>query len=370
MKTWLPIVLLLVALRGMAQEDVMVKLLNLPQNIKAGDRFAVVAEITCPQPMSNRVWMEVRLPASWQIITKKVPARIVGLKSARFSYTVSVGRQAEAGIQVVEAVVYKNGLENFRQWFETEVERIRRVEITAVNLPPYVKEGQQLRTEYLIHNHGNAPEQLSLSTTRGQIEQYNGPILLKTKASIKVFVTQEIPITDGSAWTAAADLKATPADSIQPVYKVVTVPVFANKTKANDPYLRFPVEAGVWYNAIRGLGREAEGYQFDVRGQGYVDLNKKHYIDFVAHGPNQMDLPIIGAFDQYSFHYTNTRHDISLGDYALTFSKLIEPNSGVSGETSGPNDSMWRESMFARSSSIGIDLSNIPSSFSAKENDL
>ena len=314
----------------LAQNDeVSVKLLNLPKQLKLGQRFTLIAEISSSKPMSQRVWMTVKLPQNWQVITKKVPSRIVGMTSARFVYTINIGRTAEAGLQEVNIVVFKNGLESFIERFDAQIEAIHNIVITASDPPEFVKEGETLRTQFYIQNLGNATEKLRLETSHGNIDNKgnNESIILKPNTSFNLTIVQVLQETDGQSWQAISDLKVTPIDStFPPIYKAVSTPVFSSKTKPVDPYLRFPLEIGVWYSTVQRNNSNINGFQFDVRGRGYVDIEKKHHLDFVAHGPNQENIPLMGAFDQYTAIYTYDSSSVTLGDYPLFFSKLIELN--------------------------------------------
>lgn len=308
-----------------AQDNVSIKLSNLPAQTKAGERFTVIAEISCPTPMSQRVWATVKFPEGWQIIAKKVPPRLVGLTNARFVYTISVGKYATAGKREVSVMVFKNGLESFVEHFTTKVSPIYSISVTNVNPPAFIKEGETLRSSFLVHNAGNVQENLRLETSQGFIEGYERPIVIEPNRSTKITVVQVIPKIGGESWLATADLKLVPSDSARkPIYHVVSIPVFSTKTKPIDPYHRFPIEAGAWYNIVSRQGSYTSLAQYDIRGKGFIDPTNKHRLEFIIHGPDQIDLPILGAYDQYSVSYTYDTTNIQLGDYSLMFSKIME----------------------------------------------
>lgn len=315
---------------GLAQDSVSVQLLRLPSTLKIGDRCTITAEISSISPLTQRVWMSVTFPPHWQIIAKKLPNTIVGLYSARFTYTVSIGRMAQSGKQTVAINVFKEGWKSYTKNYFTKIEAVRHVTLEMIEPPAFAKVRDTLRTQFVVHNHGSETETLFLQSTYGLVEHHGGPLRLKPGASQKVALQQVIAAGNDEAFTVVNDLRVTSPDTtIRPLYKAATVPVYLSHTKPADPYRRFPIDATLSYNMARSQNRIGGGIQYNINGKGYLDTNQKHYVNASMSNSSQI-ANVVGLISsnslaQYSFTYRyNDTYTLSMADYSLKFSKLIE----------------------------------------------
>ena len=191
--------------------------------------------------------------------------------------------------------------------------------------PEYVIEGDSLYTEFLIQNLGNSTEKVNLSTARGYISIKSDSLLLPPNSSTQVIVTQKIPITGNNSWEVSADLKLVSFTSNLNAYSAVSVPVYSNSSKKIDLFNRLPIEAGAVLMNFNLGGQSAIAYQYLITGKGFLDFKEKHYLDFTVRGPNELNLPTIGSYDQYSLEYNNKDSTkISIGDYINKVSNLLE----------------------------------------------
>lgn len=315
-----------------AAETISIEILNAPQQIKPGEYFTVFVDIRSDTPLEPTLGALLILPLNWQILTKKTPdapGRGTSITYLRYVYTVATPRAAPAKDYPLVFRVWEKGLEKTSKEVKVRVEKIRKIEVTPLSYPEFLKEGQTLRMEYLIQNLGNEKEQLSIRSSRGRVEHLKNGAHLEPNESVKVLVSQIIPYTDNNMWLLNADIRISFGDSSQPVYRTRSIPVYAAKNKRSDPYLRFPIEAGGIYHLYDGGALSRRGYQLDVRGGGHLDFAKKHTLDFVARGANQFGNAVIGSYEQYSlnYEYNNSpkkRTDIALSDYSLAFTNLIE----------------------------------------------
>lgn len=311
---------------GFSQDKLRVNILNPPTKIKPGTFFTLFYEISDNNPLDKLLSATLDLPSNWQVLIKKNPEIIQGQTSVKYIYTVSIPSLAPSGEYKIGFKVLLNGIQQANKELQVEILKVRKIEILTINKPESVKEGDTLRLTYLVQNFGNNAEKLKVETTRGKFENLKDTLAIKPNESIKINTIQIVPTSESNnSWYGSSDLKIFLQDSLNPITSIISYSVYSTKNKKTDLYLRFPIEAGIWYNFYHNNTQNGMAYQYDLRGKGYLDFAQKHHLDFVIHGPNQFNIPAIGSYDQYSIDYNYKKTlNIKLGDYALRFNNLME----------------------------------------------
>lgn len=339
-----------------AQNSLSIRVLNPPNKIKPGEYFTLFLDVKSSNYFENNVEVVITLPKDWHILMSKKPSVFKGQQSVKFIYTIAASGLTPKGMYNLGISVTGEGYKTESKTQIIEVERVQHLEILTLNIPEYVKEGDTLTTEFIIQNSGNTTEKVILKTLHGkielpkpdtltgnlkklipfkhrkrvgvknnEIENKVDSVTVEPNQSLRVKVVQIIPISTKDSWITSSDLQIVIKDSIHPISKTVSVSVYSNKSKESDPYLRFPIEMSVWYNNFMIGNKYIPSYQYDIRGKGNIDFAKKHYFNFIVHGPNQFNVPSTGSYDQYSFEYTYKRRTtITVGDYTMKVNSLTE----------------------------------------------
>ena len=92
----------------------------------------------------------------------------------------------------------------------------------------------------------------------------------------------------------------------------------------NDLYHRFPVTLTARYLAKGKDNNYVGGYQLEARGIGTLDPEGIHRLEFIARGPNQFDLSLLGLYDEYMLNYSNNFMELKVGDNSYSFTPLTE----------------------------------------------
>ncbi len=307
------------------QEELKINMLNVPQTASPGAHFNIIFEIKSATKLQDPLIVSVGVPAYWQVLFKKEPQNQINEETLRYIYTVMTPKFAKTGSFSLYVYVKKKDEPIISKKILIDVVRIRRIEIAPVLIPEYVKEGDTLRVEYLIHNLGNSQEKIKVESIDGRIELNNDSLKINPNESIKVKTLQVIKESDSNSWETPVGIKAYLKDSLVPIQIINSLPVYSTKIKKKDPYLRFPIEAGVWFTNYMIGNKSTSGIQFDIKGRGFLDMKSKHFLDFTAHGPTNINIPILGSYDVYSLNYNfKNQNLIKLGDYTLQFNNLME----------------------------------------------
>ena len=296
---------------------------NLPPSVKPGQYFSVFFTSTNASFLPIDVKTRLILPDNWKVLTEKK----IGTDSLskKYLFTISTPNQAASGNYLLDFQIVTGDSIIGRKKVSMHIETVRHVEIIVLNQPEFVKEGDILRIEYLIQNTGNTTERVNLETSRGVVENAKDFVEISPNSARKVVVRQDIPYADVGSWQTASDLKLSFPNQVLPIFQTVSIPVYSSKIKKNDPYWRLPVNVGGGYMQYALGKKTTSAFQYFADGKGYLDAEKKHFIDFILRGPNQFAFPTIGNYDQYSvvYSYLSTTN-IAAGDYVLRFNNLME----------------------------------------------
>lgn len=311
---------------GFAQENLSIQLQNVPASVSPNTHFSLFFELkSTVVPLSDSVEINLTLPNGWNTIIAKKPQKISGEYSAKYIYTIATAHTTASGNYPITINAYYKGASIAEKDIVLKVAQVRKIAITPIDIPEYSLEGDSLKIDYLIQNSGNNIEKLWVEKPKRKKGPKGDSLTVLPNESIKVSIAQKVPVGDGNAWTIAPRIRVFMKDSLRPITEVTSVPVYAKKNKKSDPYLRFPLEVSVGYNRFSNSNIRVGMFQFDARGRGFLDFKKKHHLDFVIHGPNQVNIPFISNFSQYSLTYIYKKTTaISVGDYSLTFNNLME----------------------------------------------
>jgi hypothetical protein len=324
-KRFIPILLLFICFFGYGQKNTDIEVPYSPKPIKPGQFFTVLFNLPDAESYPKGSYHKLILPENWKLIAEKKYNTADTFYTTKYFYTILTPTQTRAGSHPIEfQIIYKNMIIRLRQVF-IRVEAVRKIEITPLIQPEFVKEGDVLRVEYLVQNLGNKTERVRLETSRGKVEKMRDSIDIEPNSYIKATVKQDIPYTESNSWWTSSDLKLSFSHQPIPVFKTLSIPVYSSKIKKSDPFLRFPITVGGGYLSYTLGDKTVSAYQYNADGRGYLDFSKKHYLDFILRGPNQFQFPTIGNYDQYSlaYSYLNKTH-IAVGDYLLRFNNLME----------------------------------------------
>lgn len=309
--------------RAFSQGELRINVLNPPKKTAPGGYFTLFFEVENISNTQNITQESLILPENWQMILSKKLTKTPN--KLTYIYTVASSSVSTAGNYDLALELTSNSGDKVSKKINIEVSSFRKIEIIPLSAYEYAKEGDSLHFEYLIQNLGNGAEKVKLKTSRGQIQTKNDSLTVEPHKSIQVRVTQIVPKTQSNYWLLSSDLFVSLKDSANPVANFSTVPVYSNKNKKKDPYLRFPIEVGGGYNYFSTNRTVQSAYQYDIRGRGFLDFKQEHHFDFTIHGPNQIYLPTLGSYDQYSFIYSYKKQStITAGDYLLSVNNLME----------------------------------------------
>ena len=196
------------------------------------------------------------------------------------------------------------------------------ISVELAKCPEFIQAGEKLKASYIVRNTGNTPEDIALASFNCHIDG-DQKITLQPGGSYVVDISsptdENIIYPTRKSFYLKANGEKSESEQVYGFVKVVPV-----NNKTNDLYHRFPVTVTSRYLVKRHDGNTVGGYQFEAKGSGSIDPEGKHKIDFLARGPNQFDLSLLGLYDEYRLTYTNPWMETRLGDNNYSLTPLTE----------------------------------------------
>lgn len=288
--------------------------------------------------------LEIDLPEGWQLLTAtNIDRLLIGEHKEPF-FSFQVSDRAKAGNHTILIKLKENGIpvETFK--VNIEIKEVRNIEVIALEKPAFVEEKAAETIKFLVRNIGNTEEKINLASS-GKILNDNDFTLLAGQ-SRQVEVTYTLPLNVGSIERVSFDIDAFLKGDLKSHGFTFSVPYLSYNTKKSDPFHRFPVDIGLLFNGLSTGSDLAGAWQFDINGEGYLDLNKKHELTFIARGPDRFNLPRFGNIDQYFVSYKNKYGKIALGDNNFNISQLIEANRYARGIELSKEIGKWKITAF------------------------
>lgn len=312
-------------MKGLCQSQILITLSNSPGNITPGGHFTLFFDVNSTSFLPESLDAELVLPERWNLLSQRKPEKVAGQKQLRYFFVIGTPPDCASGDFPVILKLNSNSLLQTSKEVTVTIQEVRKLEVFVLSHPDFIKEGENLRVEYLVQNAGNSTEIFTVKTNRGIVEEAKDSLTLAPNEKIKLTVSQAIPYTEYSAWQTSSDLTVLLKNGEPSVSQIISIPVFSSKIRKIDRYFRFPVEVGGGYMSYRTGDRELVAFQYSATGRGYMDEKGKHYLDFTLRGPNRSMFPAIGSYDQYSVDYQYKKNiRVTLGDYVLQLNNLME----------------------------------------------
>lgn len=264
----------------------------------------------------------LELPSGWRLVTSRKQEKE---NKTVIMYTFSVDGATASGNHNLYFLVFRQGFKIAEEKIPITVSHVRKLEINPISLPEYVQEGNVLTIDYVIQNQGNTTEKLHVFTNYGEIKSGTDSLELAPFSSVTVSVRQRIPVTNNPTWKVNSDLILRSKSDPTPVYHFVSTPVYSTQQKKNDPYYRYPIQAGFAFLSFAINGVRRNTYQYLATGAGHIDTKNNHLLQFTVRGPNQIAFPTIGSYDEYNatWEYKKTTK-VQVGDYTNRVNQLME----------------------------------------------
>jgi hypothetical protein len=312
--------------QGYGQDNLKINVSSFPEELNPGDIFTVIFEASRQDSTLDLGEAVFNIPDAWKVILKKISQKRQDSTVFKYLYTIQTPTNSPPSLyRVTFSLGGFAGEVVSSKTIQIQLREIRKIEVIVADHPEFIKEGEDMFVEYIVQNLGNTPEKIHLETSRGTIENIKDTLTIAPNELQKVVLKHRIPKTEQYNWQFSSDLRVFTTFQKNPVLQLVSVPVYSTNVKKSDPFLRFPVEAGVGFVRFKIGDKTFSGMQYFLDGQGYIDFEKKHNVELLLRGPNQFSFPMFASYDQYLLRYSyDSKLNVEVGDYNNRFNNLME----------------------------------------------
>jgi hypothetical protein len=303
--------------------SIFLDILRMPEEFIPGKHHIIILKVTNNQTNTIHPQINLNLPDGWMVITKpNVPTLEKG-KTSRLLYTVSVPEKAKYGKEKISIVLSITNKEVIKKQLNIQVKEIHNLETIVYEKPAYLKKGTHFSCKYIITNKGNISEKVVLTSRKGEIVDKSN-VIIPIDSSVIVTVKQKIPEVATFPQIVVNDLSVRLTKIDTTFTKNVSITAYPNSEKRQDIYNIYPVEGSFLYNIFDNNKRKIEALQYNIKGKGFIDAKEKHFVEFISKGTNKPELIRFENFSEHRVRYIYENNDITIGDFTLNLSRLLE----------------------------------------------
>lgn len=200
----------------------------------------------------------------------------------------------------------------------------KKLTVTAINSPEFVKAGETISSSFLLKNSGNITENLVLESKNAIVDTGSQLLLLPGETKI-VTVSKKTNPDLGKNEYFNLNLLVSSADNLkenQTAY--TTTKIISVKPIEDDIYHRLPISASLSFIGMQNRGVYHDGFQGEIYGKGTLDKDNKGQLEFHAASKNPVEFSSFTQYEEYFINYKRDNFFVHLGDKTYTSSYLTE----------------------------------------------
>lgn len=200
----------------------------------------------------------------------------------------------------------------------------RKLSLTALDFPEFIRAGETIRASFILKNNGNVTENLAL-VSKNSIVDHDSSIILGPNESkiitIHKATNPELGQNEFQNLNLSVHSKDNPKED-QTVY--ISTQIISVLPTNKDIYHRFPVAASLSIIGMKNMGIYNDGFQGEIYGKGTLDKENKNQLEFHAVTHNPIELNTFTQYEEYFINYKRDNLFVHLGDKTYSSSYLTE----------------------------------------------
>ncbi|TDE05911.1 carboxypeptidase-like regulatory domain-containing protein [Flavobacterium sandaracinum] len=303
-------------------EQIKIRILNLQENYKTNKSYTLIVEIENEENKTTNLKIDPELPPKWTIISITELGILEPFQKKMILVSFIIPSENPA-VETVASFHVKNAAGNKIASKEVafSIDKNLDLEIYNVYTTSKLQAGEIITAKYEIKNKGNVEQELILSsknTVKGEKTIKLGP-----NSSITIELSQATDPKYYDFITIGTFLNVTSSTSGKTYKAYGSTSVFPSKLKQTDAFFRYPLRFSINYNSNTFQDKNYSAISGELIGDGFLDLKKKNYLNFIIRAPQQQNLQNFGITDQYSLIYNyNNSTIVYLGDHGHYINRL------------------------------------------------
>ena len=298
------------------------RVLRKSDSYQTNNNYTFLLEILNISDEEKQFSLEALMPGGWKVISI---SDIKSLKEnekkiALISFYIP-SNSASGNTKAELLIKSKNNYIMQSLYVDLNVANNYDLEVFNVFAPQQLQAGESIQTRVAIKNKGNVDQEITLNS-KNKIEG-ESTIVIPKDSTIVVDLSQKTDPKANSFRTISTSLDVFSKNSGKTYSAYNTVEVIPTKIKQKDPFFRYPLQASLYYSSFTNQNDHYSSVSAELRGNGYLDLNKDHHLNFIVRGPRKENLRRFSVSDQYSLIYRyKNRTTLHLGDHSHYINKL------------------------------------------------
>lgn len=215
------------------------------------------------------------------------------------------------------------GNNEFVKTLEIVISEQRKLSLTSLNTPEFVKAGEKVTSTFLLKNNGNVTENLTLACSQNTTMDIDPKLILQPGESKIVTVSKTTDPKLGKNEYLNLNLSARSANA-QNLTAYSTTRIISVNPVEDDIYYRFPVSASVSFIGMRNRGVYNNGFQGEIYGKGSLSKENRDILEFRAVTANPVEFSAFTQYEEYYINYKNDNLFFHIGDKTYSSSFLTE----------------------------------------------
>ena len=230
----------------------------------------------------------------------------------------------QGNYSVILQITDRSNGSSFTKTSQITISVSRKLSLTALDSPEFIRAGETIRASFLVKNNGNVKEDLILESKNAIVD--HAPALILDPNESKVITIhkithQELEQNETQNLNLSVYSKDNPTEN-QTVY--ISTQIISVKPSDKDIYHRLPVAASLSFIGMKNMGIYNDGFQGDIYGKGALDKENKNQIEFHAATHNPIELNAFTQYEEYFVNYKRENLFVHLGDKTYSASYLTE----------------------------------------------
>lgn len=289
---------------------------------KTNKQHTLIVELTNKGDQLELIKQDVILPKNWKLVSLSSVNSIKKNGKKLLLISFFIPSNFPAG-QTTATIRIKNNSNKIIGANNLQFIIAKNASLNVFNIyaPQHVEAGKLIESSFAVENKGNVTQVLNL-TSRNTIVGKN-VYSVAPDSTIVVKLHQKTNSKTYSFRRVGTGIEVASNVSKEVLKSYKSVSVFPIKIKQKDPYFRFPIRASLYYNSYSSKEEHYAAMSAEVAGNGYLDVDRKHNLDFIIRGPKDINRKRFSVVDQYSLIYSyKDKTKIYLGDHAYQINRL------------------------------------------------
>ncbi|HEA29692.1 MAG TPA: hypothetical protein ENH91_06815 [Leeuwenhoekiella sp.] len=299
-----------------------IKVLNKAESYATNTHHTLTLQVENTGKGLQNIKLETELPTTWKKTAISTIERFEANSKKLVLYSFFIPANANPGTATITIFVKDLSHDILLPTpIELNVSTNYELEVFKVSSSQKIQAGETIKASYIVKNKGNIAQKVLLTgkgsidgeTTITLVPGESREVALQQATNDKIYSFRNIS-TQLTIFSAASEKTYTAFSSTE---------VFPSKIKRKDPFLRYYMRASLYYNSYTTKKDHYSALSSELIGDGYLDVDKNHYLNFIVRAPEQDRLKRFGVADQYSLVYKyKEKTAVFLGDHAYYINRL------------------------------------------------